>query len=130
MVTRCIPTKQIHIISEQTREIVFGHNGGVVYADDGFVIKWTGDNIINKLFKLKKVITYSLKLCEMSFEPNNLLNSLWYRAIQALNVSKRDSGPDPPNFLESAFDFTAPERDWSFLLMNSHTFSIIFRSGD
>ena len=35
---------------------VIGHNGGVVYADDGRVIKWTGENIIhvNELLKLKK----------------------------------------------------------------------------
>ena len=79
---------------------VFGHNDGVVYADDRRVIKSTGENIINKLFKLKRVITYCLILCEVSFEPNNLLNSLWYRTIQALNVSRRDSGPDPPNFLD------------------------------
>ena len=32
--------------------------------------------------------------------------------------------------IKSAFDFTAPERDWSFLSMYNHTFSIIFRSGD
>ena len=44
---------------------VFGHNGGVVYADDGRVIKSTVENIINKLFKLKRVITYSLILCEV-----------------------------------------------------------------
>ena len=37
-------------------------------------------NIINKLFKLKKVINYSLILCEVSFEPNNLLNSLFLSA--------------------------------------------------
>ena len=52
-----------------------------------------------------------------------LLNSLWYRAIQALNESRRDSGKDPPNSSnKSAFDFTASERDWSFLLMYSPDF--------
>ena len=67
------------------------------------------ENIINKLFKLKKVITYSFVLCEVSFELNKLLNSLWYRAIQALNVSRRDSGPDRPNFLdEIGFRFFSP----------------------
>ena len=44
---------------------LFGHNGGVVYADDGRVIKSTVENIINKLFKLKGVITYNLILCEV-----------------------------------------------------------------
>ena len=32
----------------------FDHNVGIVYADDGRVIKWTGEYIIYKRFKLKK----------------------------------------------------------------------------
>ena len=49
---------------------------------------------------------------------------LWIKAGMILVQIHRIS------LIKSAFDFTAPEWDWSFLLMYSHTFSIIFRSGD
>ena len=39
--------------------LIFGHNGGVVYAEDGRVIKWTGE----KLFYLIEVLTYNLIVC-------------------------------------------------------------------
>ena len=79
---------------------VFFNNGGVVYADDGCVIKWTGENIIYKLYKLKKSYYLQFNTLLGVIEPNNLLNLLWYRAIQALNISRRDFSPDPPNFLD------------------------------
>lgn len=51
----------------------------------------------------------------------NLLNSLWYRDIQALNVSRRDSGPCRISSLKSVFDFTAKSEIGDFFwYRNTH----------
>ena len=88
--------------------------------------------------KILLIKIYTEKSYYLQF--NTLWGFLWAKSFAELNfafVSSHTSSQckqawfrfRSPNFLDQfGFQFTAPERDWSFPVMYSHTFSIISRS--